>query len=135
MIVVDADGVIITAANGHVSSDNPELVKLVKKNALIGTYVRLVEPHGKEIQASLDPQNLIGITAALFSARPGRTKLLEAPIEVLEWLREDTDSGSEQDFSSEPKSLEEAEAEFRAAGERSVRLLLELDTIEQETEK
>lgn len=87
MIVVDADGEIITAANGHVSSDNPELVKKVK-NAWLS--VRLIYPFGTRVTPSLrDPENLIGITAALFSARPGRTRLLEAPAEVWEWMKND----------------------------------------------
>lgn len=94
MIVVDADGEIITAANGLVSSDNPELVKAVKHRARIGTYVRFVEPYGREVQANLDdPENLIGIAAALFTARPGRTRLLEAPAEVKEWILQDVEDG------------------------------------------
>lgn len=87
MIVVDADGEIITAANGHVSSENPELVKKVK-NAWLS--IRLIYPFGTRVTPSLrDPENLLGITAALFSARLGRTRLLEAPAEVWEWMRND----------------------------------------------
>lgn len=89
MIVVDADGEIITAANGHVSSDNPELVKIVKRSVFLPWSVQLVSPFGRRVRPSLDPENLIGITAALFSARPGRTKLLEAPPEVMEWFRDE----------------------------------------------
>lgn len=97
MIVVDADGEIITAANGLVSSDNPELVKAVKHRARIGTWVRFVEPYGREVQANLDdPKDVIAITAALFAARPGRTRLLEAPNEVKEWISQDLEDGEPQ---------------------------------------
>lgn len=89
LIVVDADGEIITAANGHVSSDNPELVKLVKRSVFLPWSVQLVRPFGRWVRPSLDPENLIGITAALFSAKPGRTQLLEAPSEVMEWFQEE----------------------------------------------
>lgn len=89
MIVVDADGEIITAANGHVSSDNRELVKLVKRSVFLPWTVQLVSPFGRRIRPSLDPEDLIGITAALFSARPGRTRLLSAPPEVMDWFKEE----------------------------------------------
>lgn len=85
MIVVDADGVIVTAANGHVGSDDREIVKTIKRHASLGTKVQLIAPFGSHVRASLDSDDLIGITAALFSARPGRTNLLEAPPEVLDW--------------------------------------------------
>jgi hypothetical protein len=87
MIVVDADGTIITAANGLVSSDNPELVKAVKRAVSFRRRIQIVQPSGSEIRANLDPKDLIGITAALFSAKPGRTRLLEAPAEVKEWFK------------------------------------------------
>lgn len=86
LIVVDADGEIITAANGKISSDNPELVKMVKDAFL---PLQLISPHGVKVQPSLNPENLLGLTAALFSARPGRTLLLTAPTEVLEWFKDE----------------------------------------------
>jgi hypothetical protein len=89
LIVVDADGEIITAANGLVSSDNPELVKTVKRSVFLPWSVQLVSPFGQKIRPSLDPNNLIGITAALYSAKPGRTRLLQAPPEVMEWFKEE----------------------------------------------
>ena len=46
LIVVDADGELIVAANGHVSSDNRELVKLVKQAAKNGRAVQIVAPAG-----------------------------------------------------------------------------------------
>lgn len=101
LIVVDADGDIITAANGQLSSDNPELVRIVKREALFRRKVQLVAPFGKKIRANLNPEDIMGVTAALFSARPGRTRLLEAPTEVWDWFKEEhsaavcTGSGSE----------------------------------------
>lgn len=114
MIVVDADGEIITAANGLVSSDNPELVKAVKHRARIGTWVRLVEPYGREVQANLaDPKDVIAITAALFAARPGRTRLLEAPAEVKEWISQDLEDGEPQSFPDVFSEEEENEMDMR----------------------
>lgn len=94
VIVVDADGEIITAANGRISSDNPALTKIVKELAEIGMEVQLVQPFGNYVRASLDPNNLIGITAALFSAKPGRTRLLEAPDEVWDWWNSESSAGT-----------------------------------------
>jgi hypothetical protein len=116
MIVVDADGEIITAANGHVSSDNPELVKKVKEAGYFGfPSIRFFEPSGTDVSPSLDPNDLIGITAALFSAKPGRTILLEAPAEVQEWLEEERAKlgGSCVSRTPNPKNLtfEELQAE------------------------
>lgn len=86
LIVVDSDGELIVAANGHVSSDNRKLVKLVKEAAKNRRAVRIVFPAGTRVRASLDPADLLGITAALFAAKPGRTILLQAPVEVTEWV-------------------------------------------------
>lgn len=131
MIVVDSDGEIITAANGHVSSDNPELVKLVKANALIGRRVRLVEPYGEEVQAELNPENPVGITAALFSARPGRTRLLEAPAEVMDWMIDDAETGEGQSipdsYSPEETSAYLTDPWGDVSPEHSIKLLLGID--------
>lgn len=121
MIVVDADGEIITAANGLVSSDNPQLVKEVKRRAMLGTYVRFVEPYGREVQASLaDPSDSVKVAAALFAARPGRTKLLAAPDEVMAWISEDFNA-------MEPASFED-DITPEQLDEMSVTLLLESGT-------
>ena len=108
LIVVDADGEIITCANGLVSSDNRELVRIVKREALIGTPVQLVSPFGSYVTATLDPTDLVGLTAALFSARPGRTRLLEAPAEVWDFIEEELDENEEPD-SYAPVSDEDLE--------------------------
>lgn len=98
MIVVDADGEIITAAHGLVSSDNPELVRLVKRAAKFGFPVQLVAPFGRTVKPSLEPTDPVGITAALFAARPGRTKLLEAPAAVWGWLEEEEENSEGRSF-------------------------------------
>ena len=94
LIVVDADGDIVTAANGQVSSDNRSLVRVIKREVLFRTKVQLVAPFGQKVRATLNPDDLIGTTAALFSARPGRTRLLEAPDEVWNWFKEESLSAS-----------------------------------------
>jgi hypothetical protein len=131
LIIVDADGEIITAANGQISSNNGDLVKTIKREVLLGTKTQLIPPFGRQIQASLDPADLVGLTAALFSARPGRTKLLEAPAEVWEWMREDMED-SEGDSFPDVLTLEESRTMFSEAGnfhssEKAVNLLLGLD--------
>lgn len=137
LIVVDADGELITAANGQISSDNRELVKTIKREVLLGTRTQLIPPFGRQVETSLDPDNLVGLTAALFSAKPGRTNLLEAPAEVWEWLQEDMED-SEGDSFADVTSLEESRAMFDSAEnfhttDKAVRLLLGLDEeIEEE---
>lgn len=98
MIVVDADGEIITAANGLVSSDNPELVRLVKHAAKSEFPIQLIAPFGRTVAPNLNPTDLVGVTAALFAARPGRTKLLEAPAEVWNWLDEEAGNSEGDSF-------------------------------------
>lgn len=117
LIVVDADGEIITATNGLVSSDNRELVRLVKQGAELGTPVQMIAPFGEHVRANLeDPQDALGITAALFSARPGRTRLLEAPGEVWEWFNDADSHDGEGDSFDDAFSPEELEALMAEAG-------------------
>lgn len=117
LIVVDADGEIITATNGLVSSDNRELVRLVKREAELGTPVQMVAPFGEHVRANLeDPKDALGITAALFSARPGRTRLLEAPGEVWEWFNDEGSHDGEGDSFDEAFSPEELETIITDAG-------------------
>lgn len=137
LIVVDADGELVTAANGQISSDNRELVKTIKREVLLGTRVQLIPPFGRQVETSLDPENLVGLTAALFSARPGRTNLLEAPAEVWEWLQEDMEDSEGESF-ADVTSAEDSRAMFDSAEnfqttDKAVRLLLGLEEeIEEE---
>lgn len=136
LIVVDADGVIITAADGLISSDNRDLVKTIKREVFLGTRTQLVFPFGRQVQASLDPTDLVGLTAALFSARPGRTKLLEAPAEVWEWMREDMED-SEGDSFPDVMTVEESQTMFSEvenfhSSDKAVRLLLGLNEEDNE---
>lgn len=118
LIVVDADGEIITAANGLVSSDNRELVRLVKTEAELGTEVQMVAPFGERVRANLeDPQDVLGITAALFSARPGRTRLLEAPGEVWDWFNDEESHDGEGDSIGDAYTVEELQTMIEEAGE------------------
>lgn len=123
MTVVDADGEIITAANNLVSSDNSELVRLVKLAAKIRTEVQFVAPFGRTVQAELNPENPVGIAAALFAARPGRTRLLEAPSEVWDWLEEDYDNNSEPGSYSADMSAENREKLLESSLADTMRLL------------
>jgi hypothetical protein len=140
LIVVDADGEIITAANGLVSSDNRDLVRAVKIEAELGTEIQMVAPFGERIRANLeDPEDLLGITAALFSARPGRTRLLEAPGEVWEWFNDEDKHDGEGDSIGDAYSAEEletmiAEAEgFKSSDELAELLLAHNDEKDEES--
>lgn len=140
LIVVDADGEIITAANGLVSSDNRELVKAVKTEAELGTEIQMIAPFGERVRANLeDPADLLGITAALFSARPGRTRLLEAPGEVWEWFNDADKHDGEGDSIGDAYTVEEletmiAEAEgFKSSDELAELLLTHNDEKDKES--
>jgi len=85
LIVVDSDGELLSSANGHVSGE-PGTVKIVKENVLLGEPVLLIEPYSEKVASDLDISNPISIVAALFSVRPGRSRLLKAPPEVWEWF-------------------------------------------------
>lgn len=133
MIVVDSDGEIITAANGRVSSDNPELVRIVKEQAKIGMEVQLIQPFGDYFLASLDPENLIGITAALFSARPGRTRLLEAPDEVWDKLKAERSLGTCGHSVNQPER--DSDLESLEAMERALARILFADVNDEEPQE
>lgn len=137
MTVVDADGEIITAAFELVSSDNPELVRLVKAAAEIRADVQFIAPYGQTVEAELNRENPLGIAAALFAARPGRTKLLEAPAEVWDWLKNDSDENGEPD--SYPVEMSEEEAlqtmEQSNSLEEAMRLLSLVEDDTKEIEK
>lgn len=139
MIVVDADGVIVTAANGLVSSDDRELVRAIKRESLLMTPVQFVAPYGEWVQANLDdPNDSVSIAAALFSVRPGRTRLLEAPAEVWEWLDND-DNKSQREPESFPdvttreelRQLRESAESFAVSDDKLVELLIAPNTNEE----
>lgn len=130
LIVVDADGEIITAANGLVSSDNQELVRAVKREAALNSEIQMVAPFGERIRANLeDPHDLLAITAALFSARPGRTILLEAPAEVWTWFNNEENHDGEGDSIGDAYTVEELDMiiedaeNFRSSEELAALLL------------
>lgn len=100
IIVVDSDGEILVSTNGELGGPI-KLVNIAKKNAAIMREVRLVEPFGRMIRADLDPENPLGIVAALMSVNPGRSRILECPSEVSTWLAEDTEMYGEPDTPDE----------------------------------
>lgn len=86
-IVVDVDGVLMVATNGQLGG-NQKYANIAKRNSNIMKEVRLVEPYGDLVTADLDPENPLGITAAMMSIKPGRSRVLDAPRSVLDWLIE-----------------------------------------------
>lgn len=84
-IVVDADGELIVWVNGSLSG-NKELLKNIQLASDINKQVEITS-EGPHVNADLEAtDNLVQIFAALLCALPGRTRLLEAPDELLEIL-------------------------------------------------
>lgn len=101
-IVVDSDGDHIACTSGHVSSTNQEKVKAVKEASLLGTPIQIVAPFGPVVSCDLDSEDDMQVLAALFSAAPGRTRLLEAPQALISQFQEMIEDYSENnDFSEE----------------------------------
>jgi hypothetical protein len=84
-IVVDSNGQLVVWTDGHLSGD----AKLVKE-AKLNSELKLptpISPFGPIIPADLtDVNNLAGVLAALSSINLGRTRILEAPDEVLDLI-------------------------------------------------
>jgi hypothetical protein len=91
VFVVDADGVLITAAGigdstkVSIRSDNPEYVKEAKEAADIKKEVPFIWGV-RPLKAGWDTEE--GILAALLSVQQGRSYVLEAPEEILAILEE-----------------------------------------------
>lgn len=86
VFVVDADGVLVVYANGVVSSDDKELVKTIRSMSERKLHVK-VKPYGRQnsVEANLNG-NHMNILAALMSAKPGRTRVLEAPDDIMNFI-------------------------------------------------
>lgn len=86
-IVVDSDGELLVWTDGSLSGSH-ELKKKVKRASDLEKPVNLI--YGVEdVVASLDNiEDYLAVTAAMFAASPGRTRLLEAPKSVMEWFDE-----------------------------------------------
>lgn len=88
--VVDADGVIISAAGAGgrdsvvVQSENQELVERVRLAAEARVSVEII--HGAQ-DFTAGWETSTEVLAALMAAVPGRTIILEAPQDALEALR------------------------------------------------
>jgi hypothetical protein len=104
MIVVDSDGEILTAANGQLSGEYAR-IQSIKRNLLLADPVEMFAPYGDAVVPELDVQNPIAIVAALFSAAPGRTSLLDAPGEVWDWFHDHMREDDEEDVTDEDDDL------------------------------
>lgn len=84
-IVIDSDGKLIVWTDGMLSGD-AERIKEVKFNASMNLPTRL-SVVGPIIDADLsDVNNLAGVLAAMISVAQGRSRILEAPEEVLDLI-------------------------------------------------
>lgn len=96
VIAVDSDGELLTVANTVVKGSK-ELVNRVKKAVALEQKVKFTEPYGETVTASLNIEKPLEVLAALWAANPGRSSLLEAPEEVVEWLLDDELNNGEVD--------------------------------------
>jgi hypothetical protein len=84
-IIMDSNGKLLVWVDGHLSGD----AALIKE-ARLNSDLRLPTPisaFGPVIPADLtDVNNLAGVLAAMSSTNLGRTRILEAPDEVLELI-------------------------------------------------
>lgn len=84
-IVVDADGTLLMWVNGYLSGDQT-LIREIKTWCRLGQRVPLVEG-GVPVKCVWDdPMDTVGACAALLSARRGRTRLLQAPAMVIDFI-------------------------------------------------
>lgn len=96
VIAVDSDGELLTVANTNVKGPK-ELVDRVKKAVTLEQKVQFTKPYGENVTASLNIEKPLEVLAALWAANPGRSSLLEAPEEVVEWLLDDELNNGEGD--------------------------------------
>lgn len=96
IIAVDSDGELLTIANTVVKGPK-ELTNRVKKAVMLEKKIQFTEPYGETVTASLNIEKPIEVLAALWAANPGRSVLLEAPEEIIEWLLNDEIVNGEKD--------------------------------------
>lgn len=86
-VVVDADGDVIVWVNGSLSGDKT-LVERVKFYSDLSFPVEMI-PSRHIVNADItDPENPLTALAALFMAKPGRVRVLEAPDSVIKFYKE-----------------------------------------------
>lgn len=89
--VVVIDDKMLTAVDGHLSGDK-DLLRLAQQNALLRRPIQIAPPYGEPVEAQLDdPNNRLGIIAAMMSPSPGRAKVVRAPYEVERYFAEISD--------------------------------------------
>lgn len=82
---VDADGILLVSVDGILSCEDREALRAVKELSGVGRKVH-IRAFGRPVVADLDGEPL-NVLAALMSVKQGRTRVLEAPIEVMNFLR------------------------------------------------
>lgn len=95
-IAVDSDGELLVSVDGKLTGP-AEYVKKAKRNSILREPVRLVYPHGEFFESNLEDGEAFGEVAALMSVNPGRSRVLTAPPEVMDYLAGD-DSDSSEDL-------------------------------------
>lgn len=95
LVVRSGDEIIVCVGSPgrySIQSDNPELVKEVKKHLSDRSAVPLL-PNRLNLRFVADESSYIGILAAMFAPNPGRSLLLVAPDSLLFELREYSNKG------------------------------------------
>lgn len=82
-ILVDVDGELVAYTNGHISASK-NTVKQIRINSQLKIPVNITYA-GPEIVSDLESQP-VNVLAAIMSVYPERSRILEAPAEILNML-------------------------------------------------
>lgn len=96
-IVVDSDGILFMSVDGVLTCTDQKVIARARKHSTLNTLVRLYDPFGEQVKADLTDyeNNKIGFVAAMIAANPGRSLILEAPADIMEWLEKDQEEHGE----------------------------------------
>lgn len=99
-IALSVNGVPVTCNAGVISCKNYKMRERIKRAALIGEEVEFGAPMPTILTASNDPEDIIGLFAAMISPAPGRFEVVVAPDEVMEILQKSNvyENAGREDF-------------------------------------
>lgn len=86
-IALSVNGVPVTCNNGVISCKNYKMRERIKKAALVREEVEFGAPMPTIITASDEPDDIIGLFAAMISPSPGRFEVVVVPDDVMALLR------------------------------------------------
>lgn len=86
-LVIDVDGEIIIYYEGILRATEVS-EKIIRRNSFLKMPV-LVSPTIEPVEANLDGESLINVAAAIISIYPERSRIIEAPTDVIQQLYPD----------------------------------------------